>query len=439
MIKARAHNITKSKEKIAESNKKSFLGIHFAKILNFLRFRVQKISAKKVTVSFGTVILTLAILEILLRILEKDKYDFSACQSLDRNFHHVMIANSTCRFKTDEWDVTYKINSYGLRDEEASSDKVGQFRILLLGDSFAQGYGVEQEESFGEVLESLLNQQGSQQFEIINSGVFGYSPLIEYLYLAKKGLSFKPDVVILAFSLTDFFEDRQRFGELQKSYPDLTPDQLEKEIVKGQVEFDFAKINSSPDRVSPTVTFASQISYQIKRWLRNNFKIYAMFFDFIKKREPSVQQDVIYQGDIDKDILALVRGEKITDYDWQKLWGLPVDHIWAMANLLQAESIPFVVVGIPDAFQVSADEWPGRSALGIPTNFSDPRGDFQEELARRLETLSIPFINLLPKFREADQFPLYYTHDGHWRSTGHKLAAQIIFDWLQKSQFGRIK
>lgn len=392
----------------------------------------------KLIIAGIAVITALVVVEILVRTLEEEKYDFSACQSLDRDFHHVMIPDSTCRFKTDEWDVIYKINSFGLRDEEVSSDKKEQFRILLLGDSFTQGYGVEKEESFGEVLQSLLNQQRSGQFEVINGGVFGYSPLVEYLYLAKKGLNLEPDMVILSLTLTDFFEDRQRFAEIRASYPELSEKQLKEKIEEADVEFNFAKINQT-DSSEPQKVLAPFFSYDFKKWMRNNFKTYATLADFAKKRESPVQQDVFYQGDIDRDIVALIRGEKITDHDWQKLWELPVNHIGAIANLLKMSGIPFVVVGIPDAFQVSADEWPGRNALGIPANFSDPRGDFQEEAARRLEDASIPFVNLLPKFREANLFPLYYTHDGHWRNTGHRLAAQIIFDWLQKSQFDQIK
>lgn len=440
MVKAGTDNITKGKKKKQAGDESgTFDALRHARIiLDFLGQRFQRKFFKKIALVFLGIFLAIFALEIILRVTSHN-YNLDPCQSLDDNFHHVMIPNTTCQSKTAEWDILYKINSLGLRDEEVGNKKTGEFRILLLGDSFVQGYGVNIENSFPKLLEKKLNENGHEKFKVINAGVIGYSPLIEYLYLAKMGLEFKPDMVILAFSLTDFWEDRKRFRELAASYPDLSEKELGEKIAEASVQFDFAEINTSSTQTSPVKIFAPQISYQIKQALRDNFKIYASFADFVKKRRLPIQPDVLYQGNIDKDIVALIRGEKISDLDWQKLWEVPINSLLMANTLLRNREIPFVVVAIGDAFQVSRDEWPGRSALGIPRDFGNARGDFQDELARRLKTLSIPFVNLLPKFRESDLFPLYYTRDGHWRNTGHELAAEIVFDYLQKSQVGQVK
>lgn len=440
MVKTGADNITKGKKKKQAGDENgTFDAVRHAKIiLDFLGQRFQRKFFKKNALVFLGIFLAIFALEIILRVASGQAHNLDPCQSLDENFHHVMIPNTTCQSKTAEWDILYKINSLGLRDEEAGNKKAGEFRILSLGDSFVQGYGVDMENSFPKQLEKKINERVNGKFKVINAGVIGYSPLVEYLYLTKIGLDFKPDMVILAFSLTDFWEDRKRFGELAASYPDLSEEELKEKIAEANVQFDFARINAPPTQ-SPTKIFAPQISYQIKQTLRDNFKIYASFADFVKKRKLPVQQDVYNQGNIDKDIVALIRGEKISDREWQKLWEVPMNSLLLANNLLRSKKIPFIVVAIGDAFQVSPDEWPGRSALGIPRDFGDVRGDFQDELAKRLEAFSIPFVNLLPTFRESDLFPLYYTHDGHWRNTGHELAAEIVFEYLQKSQFGQVK
>ncbi len=144
-----------------------------------------------------------------------------------------------------------------------------------------------------------------------------------------------------------------------------------------------------------------------------------------------VQQDAMYQGDMDKDIVALVRGDKISDQDWETLWELPVRHLDYMSELLRSKNIPFLVVIIPDGAQVSDREWPNKKALGYPEHFVDPRGPYGAELQKRLKGHNILFSGLLEYFIKSNIFPLYFTYDGHFRESGHELAAQIIFERIK--------
>ena len=88
-------------------------------------------------------------------------------------------------------------NRFGLRGGELLIEKSeGRKRILVLGDSFAWGYGVGNEETFSAVLEEQL---GSEKWEVINAGVSGWGTDQEYLYLAQEGFRYKPDVVVVAY------------------------------------------------------------------------------------------------------------------------------------------------------------------------------------------------------------------------------------------------
>lgn len=430
MVKSTTFNVSKSKKKVTEGKERNSASVvHFPTILNFKSLGVQRLPFLKLAMILVAAVAALGVVEIFLRVLEEEKYDLRKCQSLDAAFHHVMIANSTCRFKSAEWDVTYSINSLGLRDSEIDLQKKDKMRVLILGDSFVQGHGVEAEESFAEILEKRLNEDGLGRYEVINAGVFGYSPLIEYLFLKKEGLRFKPDLVIVALTLTDFFEDRQRFSELRLSYPEKDDSQILQEIAKGTVEFNWEKINpldSRPSRFSQTI-------FTLKQFLKKNLRTWRELAEFWDKLQGQVQQDVIYQGDINRDIVALVRGTKITDSDWEKLWQLPVSHLTLMKEVLDEAQIPLVVVAIPDAFQISEKEWPGRSGLAIPVDFSDPRGDWQEEAVRRLSGLGINTINLTPDFRASGIYPLYFENDGHFRQLGHILCANLILKKLVNS------
>ncbi len=102
-------------------------------------------------------------------------------------------------FSTEFFDVQVSINSRGLRDAETTLEKPdGIRRVVVIGDSFAWGYGVEQAETFSSLLESALPAT-----EVINGGVSGYSTDQALLWLRREGLRYDPDVVVYALSGND--------------------------------------------------------------------------------------------------------------------------------------------------------------------------------------------------------------------------------------------
>jgi hypothetical protein len=93
------------------------------------------------------------------------------------------------------------INSRGLRDREYTYEKpAGTRRILVLGDSYAWGYGVGDEDIFTEVLERRFESQG-RAWQVINTGVSGWGTDQQYLFFKAEGFRYQPDVVVLALYL----------------------------------------------------------------------------------------------------------------------------------------------------------------------------------------------------------------------------------------------
>jgi lysophospholipase L1-like esterase len=107
--------------------------------------------------------------------------------------------NQEGQFVNQDFSVHVKINSAGLRDNEYTLERTDKKRMLVLGDSFAWGFGVEHAERFDEILD-----QRFPDWEIINAGVSGYGTDQQFLYLRDKGIAFKPDVVLLLFYGNDF-------------------------------------------------------------------------------------------------------------------------------------------------------------------------------------------------------------------------------------------
>ena len=97
--------------------------------------------------------------DVYLRITEDKSSDGGQCSSLDKYFHNVMIPNTVCRQISDEWDVEFSINNLGIRDEDLSFYKPDdEYRLVLLGDSFTQGHGVELEDRYSTIIEKRFNE-----------------------------------------------------------------------------------------------------------------------------------------------------------------------------------------------------------------------------------------------------------------------------------------
>jgi lysophospholipase L1-like esterase len=103
----------------------------------------------------------------------------------------------------EEYSVRVTTNSLGLRGASAPARKPpGAHRILVVGDSFAFGYGVEDWESFPARLEIELGNT-SPSVEVLNAGVPGWSADSYLVLLRQHGFALEPDLVILAISEND--------------------------------------------------------------------------------------------------------------------------------------------------------------------------------------------------------------------------------------------
>jgi len=99
---------------------------------------------------------------------------------------------------TGEYSVAVHVNALGLRGPERTLGKPPtRARILVLGDSFAFGFGVAQDETFSSELEHRLGERGLR-VEVLSSGVPGWSLDNELVYLRTEGFDLEPDLILLA-------------------------------------------------------------------------------------------------------------------------------------------------------------------------------------------------------------------------------------------------
>ncbi|HEY8514244.1 MAG TPA: DUF5989 family protein [Candidatus Binatia bacterium] len=137
--------------------------------------------------------------------------------------------STSLRRHTSEFDVTLRTNSRGLREDESVGYEKpeGVQRVLLIGDSFTLGYTVERSDTLSELLEARMRAEG-RNVQVINGGTEGYSTDQEVLWLAREGVKYKPDVVVLQMYENDIFwngQDRYLRYPKPKLRTDLPPEE----------------------------------------------------------------------------------------------------------------------------------------------------------------------------------------------------------------------
>ena len=166
---------------------------------------------KKLGLTIGSVVVFLLVLELILRIGGYKVVTYYA-KSMFHEFHPEIGWTQTPNYQAtlESWDSKVKVvsNSHGFRDREYSIQKpAGVKRVVVLGDSFTWGWGVEQQDIFTEVAEQALSG-----VEVLNLGHMGYGTAQEFLLLNTLGVKFSPDLTVVAFYPNDIDNTAGREG-----------------------------------------------------------------------------------------------------------------------------------------------------------------------------------------------------------------------------------
>jgi hypothetical protein len=125
-----------------------------------------------------------------------------------------------------KWHYVYTINGYGYHGPQISlSNRYPRNNIVILGDSYAFGTGVQDQEGFAAVMQRDLKGQ----FDVINLAVGGYGLTQEIRRYYEFGQLYRPSYVILQFCnndpadnfnnpVTEFHDGRFVFKNVQAHY-----------------------------------------------------------------------------------------------------------------------------------------------------------------------------------------------------------------------------
>jgi len=144
------------------------------------------------------------------------------CAQYDRGLFYTLKPGE-CRFHNREFDTRIRVNSAGVRDDEAS---LRAPEVIVLGDSFAMGWGVQQEESFPELLEQRLGRK------VLNTGVPSYGTVRELLLLDRLDTS-RLRCLVIQYDDNDN-EENWRFFHNDNALPISPAHQYEQDLLRNE-------------------------------------------------------------------------------------------------------------------------------------------------------------------------------------------------------------
>jgi lysophospholipase L1-like esterase len=304
--------------------------------------------------------------------------------------------------KTSEYTSWLEISSKGLRGPETEFDKpVGESRVLVLGDSFTFAEQVNLPETFVQRLEDQLNSSGQKQYRVLNGGSNGWATANELIYLAKEGIRYQPDIVVLAF------------------------------YVGNDISDNFRRVAAARDAEEADLALRGVDALDGFRKVVRASETYTLFESGVLSK---ISQ--LYPGSDADSSEAAIRAAPKTADDAVEAWAITEGLIRRMDQVAKSQGAGFVVMVIPSADQVAGnvrnrgeeDDPDDADTVSAP-GLDKP----QERLSEITGRLGVPTLDLLPDLRRQatrSRNRLFYRQNAHFTAAGHTVTAQALYDFL---------
>jgi hypothetical protein len=338
---------------------------------------------------------------------------------------HVPHTRASMASETDG-TVPVRINSRGYRGREYPWEKAAGFRILGLGDSFAFGFGVEEDDTYLARLERAL---AARRVEVINAGLAGMGPDNEARLLAADGPGLRPDLVLVGFYVGNDLVDaatgvaRTRLRDGTPMVPDAILERWYRPLRPGRI------LPQPLPRPAPVAGLGLPIPF--KDDLRKRSHLYRLVTGRVG-RLLLMWRGVGSDGPAPVEEFNPFRQEAfcLRSYppEFDAAWQEATQALGAIKAWCDGHGARLAVVVIPTEAQVYPERWDD-----VRRRFALRDEDFDLDKPQRIlseyaAASGIPLIDLLPVLRAARATggPLYFRRDIHWTPRGHAVAADEI-------------
>jgi hypothetical protein len=345
---------------------------------------------KNLALLIGSLFFVFIVFEVLVRLFSPQVFEIHprGMYSVDEDVGYALTPDFEGMLQRHEFSTRVSVNDLGLRGSPVGPRKDGVSRILVLGDSFAFGYGVEEDETFAAYLEACLNRTGQGVFEVLNAGVPGYGTVDQLNFLRSRGEVLAPDFVVLQFlSSNDLDENRYPATE----WADVQDGWL-----------GFRSDSYDPATMLPRWK-------QFEYWIKENLHSAK----FVSQR---IGYLVLKSSLFPKMELA-IWGELFSEEEETLFEAALTDISSYVANL----DAGFLFLYVTDQGPVLARR---------------ERELRSEALVERvLAAQRIEWINMYRLMRaHEDRASFYFPMDGHWNAAGHEFAAEALCGKIRTAQ-----
>jgi GDSL-like Lipase/Acylhydrolase family len=357
------------------------------------------------------------------------------------------IPNTTGWHVTSEYAVSEQMNSQGIRGPEYAYEKhPDEYRVLVLGDSFAEGYTVEFHEVFSAVLKDRLNSNANARYyEVINTGSGGYSTDQELLLFQTEGKKYRPDLAVLLFYDNDvWFNNQSKYWRGNKPLFKLDDD--------GTLTLTNVPV-PRPDPVPPpSTTEASFWENPLDTtaiWLSKKSHVYRFINDrimgtaFLHTLAIKIGLEKVPAENLaDQNVIPIPDEFRV----YQKRWNADVANAWKITEILLRElraevntvGSNFMIFYVPVRASVYLEEWERVKKQYDITDEEWSIEQIRSDLMAICQRNRFDCIDPLETFRaEAERLRtvgkrLYFLQDGHWNADGHRLVGELLAPYIRR-------
>lgn len=313
-------------------------------------------------------------------------------------------------------DVVGEFSDYSSRGyltEDIFNKKNDVVRILGLGDSFSVNLR-EKKQNYNNMLQQEFIARGRGDVEIVNAGMEAMNPGYYWHMLNKLGDLIQPDMVLVGFFVGNDFE--RDFSIMIGNF-----------------------ISEPKDLFKRYSKYDQFCHWRLYKILRN---YYFRYRDAQMKKEEAKHHTSQEVGSFAQATFLDIEMRKSWIFDknnWELLhqqWQECSEVILKMKVWCDRRKIKLVLLLLPAQFQV--DQALRQAVFTKYHHIAEKNYDLSHPnnlIVNFGRAHEIPCLDMLGQFQEQGKTRrLYLLRDSHWNEAGNRLAADLIFEYLEKNQ-----